>query len=306
MTGAFECRWFTPRSTRWWRRERSGSAGRADRLRNASDPIVSRARPVHSALAAPAVVRRPAPQAAKARNLSPAKRMLGKKLPRTTPIPPGRQADDPQPARDGLVRQRRQQRARLLRPNLVLNRDMGPPARRILRGEQSREAARQVLADRLELGRDDADGDSPPQIDQTVRRGRRGRRQRQGGETPFEFGFERRRQMVKQREMRIEPIAIGRKMRLPQAVQPGEVSASSSAVTMIGAAITRLQRAGGPGDADRIPTCRRRLRVSRHGAFHRCAQAWRRAGPRRARRSRARRDPRRACALMPGSRVYRG
>lgn len=149
--------------------------------------------------------------------------MARQRLPRPTAIPPGGEPGDRERSRDEARLKFGEQRARDRGLDLVLHGDVWSPAGLVLRGKERRERVGQALADRGERGRVDTVSDAPPQAHDGAELRWRRRRARFLGEPRLQLGGDRRRQMVEQGEMRPEEIALGRKVPLAQAIEPGEI-----------------------------------------------------------------------------------
>lgn len=145
------------------------------------------------------------------------------RFPRASPVAPYRQSLDLYRTADEPAFQRCMKRPCLMRQNLILDRDVWPPAGAILRRKQSGEGFRQRLPDSAQGGRTYPDGHAASEVHHADRVGRRW-----GGACCFvqalpQFRFDAWRQMMEQGEMGRELIALGRKVRAPQIIQPREI-----------------------------------------------------------------------------------
>ena len=144
-------------------------------------------------------------------------------LPRASPIPPGGKPREGERARCEIGGQFGKQHARNCGIDLVLNSDVRPPARSILRDQQRVEPIGEPGTDRGKLDALDTIGDTPPERDQRRKPGNGSCRATFIAQRVAQFALRRRRQMMKERQMRAQHIAFGRKMRAPQRIGPREV-----------------------------------------------------------------------------------
>lgn len=143
-------------------------------------------------------------------------------LPRPTLIPPGRKTRNRHRSRPEMSCQLLEEHLRFGGPNLVLDRDVRPPAGCVLRNEHVSKTLRQLGAKRDEVGRVDTYGGPASKVHDTGR-GRLGAPSPcRLDQAPVKFAHDRGRQMVKHREMGGQHISIGRKVRAPQSVEPVE------------------------------------------------------------------------------------
>ena len=140
--------------------------------------------------------------------------------------------------RESSLERPRSELSRDLRGDLVLDGDVRPPARRVLRAQQAVERARRA--------RRGWRRDRPRRRGRRRRRrgpsGRRcgpaaGRRLQRRGRIRRNFGLGRWRERVEHGQVRRQLVALGREVAAAQVVEPGEVRRPSSAVTISAPAI---------------------------------------------------------------------
>ena len=107
------------------------------------------------------------------------------------------------------------------RLDLVLNGDVEAGAGLVLRDQETAKVVRQFIAEAEQFGAVDAVGDAPAQQHHVAKPRHRWRTLRcQRCQPRFDLGQMAGRQMVEQRNMRVEVVALGREMRAAQAVRP--------------------------------------------------------------------------------------
>ena len=171
--------------------------------------------------------------------------------------------------------------ARDLRRDLVLDGDMRPPAARVLRAEQAVEAVGELVADRVEVVRDDAEATPPPRSIRpaiVAARRRPGGQLRRGGARTSLLG--RRRQRMEHGEMRRQLVALGREMAAAQARRARRnPAAPSSAVTISAPFTAPATGPWAPAPARGIASRRATSRPSRRRRAHRSKATRRRVSP---------------------------
>ena len=136
---------------------------------------------------------------------------------------PRRQPRNDQRTRMELGFERGEERLGNHRLGLVLDRHMRPPARLILRDEHCGKRFGKVATRLFKRVAANAISNAVTKRHQTIDHCRRRWRAGFFAQATKQFSLTRRRQMMKQRQMRAQDVAFGRKMRATLAIKPSKI-----------------------------------------------------------------------------------